>query len=210
MEIWNLLDSVAVVDIFVLRQMRGVRAGVSQLHLVAGMECHKVRPLDDRRSDGGIRAHALINAYDKAVHSTKHVLQLASLIGARPLRVLDFGCGKGEFLTMCHRYGLEAFGVDRSQARRNRAGVRVVESVDCSGISDIVSRQDYDNIHPLEHINGFTPATLRSIAERLGFESVAKPLSHVTASRVKAAKTEARRMLLRVIPATTQQYFRLP
>jgi len=179
-----------------------------------------------------------INAYDRAVHSTKHVLQLASLIAARPLRVLDFGCGNGEFLAMCHQYGFEAFGVDRSEARSEKAGVRVVESVeeldslpfhaitlfevlehvdhprailemlrgrlapggilvletpDCSGITGIVSRRDYDNIHPLEHINGFTPTTLRSIAERVGFKAIAKPVSHVTTNLLKVAKAEAKR-----------------
>src|ERR1700682_4142626 len=43
-----------------------------------------------------------VNPYDRAIHSTKHVLQLASLIDVRPLRLLDFGCGNGEFLTMCN------------------------------------------------------------------------------------------------------------
>jgi SAM-dependent methyltransferase len=195
-----------------------------------------------------------ISAYDRAVQSTKHVLQLASLIPARPLRVLDFGCGNGEFLAMCHQYGFEAFGVDRSQARRDKAGVSVVASVDeldekpfhaitlfevlehvdhprailemlrgrlvpggilvletpdCSGIANIVSRQDYYNIHPLDHINGFTPATLRGIAERVGFHSIAKPVSHVTANPLRVAKTEAKRALSFALGPTTQQYFRL-
>jgi SAM-dependent methyltransferase len=199
------------------------------------------------------RSHR-VNAYDRAVHSTKHVLQLASLIAAQPFRILDFGCGNGEFLAMCHLYGFEAFGVDRSQARRDKAGVRVVESVDqlddrpfhaitlfevlehlddprgilemlrerlvpggilvletpdCSGVSGIVSRRDYDNIHPLEHINGFTPATLRGIAERVGFEAIRKPVSHVTANPIKVAKTEAKRAIGFALRPTTQQYFRL-
>jgi hypothetical protein len=69
--------------------------------------------------------------------------------------------------------------------------------------------RDYECIHPLQHINGFTPATLRSMAERMGFESTAKPLSHVTSSPIKAAKTEARRVLGPMLRPTTQQYFRL-
>jgi SAM-dependent methyltransferase len=190
--------------------------------------------------------------FDRATRYTKHVLQLASLIRARPLRILDFGCGNGEFLAMCHRYGLEAFGVDRSQARRDKAGVSVVESVDeldgqfhaitlfevlehvddpreilemlsgrlipggilvletpdCTGVTGIASRRDYDLIHPLDHINGFTPATLRSIVERLGFKSIRTPVSHVTANLIKVAKTEAKRALSFALRATTQQYFR--
>ena len=195
-----------------------------------------------------------VSAHDRAVHSTKHVLQLASLIKAHPLRVLDFGCGNGDFLAMCLQYGFEAFGVDRSQARRDKAGVSVVASIDeldghfhaitlfevlehvdnprailemlgarlvpggilvletpdCTGVTGIASRRDYDLINPLDHINGFTPSTLRSIAERLGFESIRAPLSHVTANPIKVAKTEAKRALRFALRATTQQYFRFP
>jgi 2-polyprenyl-3-methyl-5-hydroxy-6-metoxy-1,4-benzoquinol methylase len=200
------------------------------------------------------RTHTDVNRpFEKAAQITKHVLQLASLIEARPLRVLDFGCGNGEFLTMCHQYGFDAFGVDRSLARREKAGVSVVSSVDkldgrpfhaitlfqvlehvedprgilqmlrehlvpggilvletpdCSGVQSIQSMHDYDCIHPLQHINGFTPATLRSVAERLGFKSIRKPVSHVTASSLMAAKTEAKRVLGFSLRPTTQQYFR--
>ncbi len=63
------------------------------------------------------RTH-LVNTYDRAIHCTKHVLQLASLIQARPLRVMDFGCGNGEFLAMASQYGLESYGVDRSGPAR--------------------------------------------------------------------------------------------
>jgi 2-polyprenyl-3-methyl-5-hydroxy-6-metoxy-1,4-benzoquinol methylase len=192
--------------------------------------------------------------FDRAAHYVKHVLQMASLIRARPLRVLDFGCGNGEFLAICHQFGFEAVGVDRSTARRDKAGfdvlasideltgqfhaitlfevlehltdpagilrmlkghlapggILVLETPDCTGVTGIRSVHDYECIHPLQHINGFTPSTLRSIAERLGFEAITKPVSHVTASRVKVAKTEAKRVLGPVMRATTQQYFRLP
>lgn len=186
--------------------------------------------------------------FDRAAGYVKHILQLASLIDARPLRVLDFGCGNGEFLNMCRQFGLEATGVDRSTARRDKAGdvfadiselgkstfhaitlfevlehledpaailktlhkhmlpggVLILETPDCTGVQGIGSRHDYDAIQPLQHINGFTPATLRSIAERCGFKAIAKPVSHVTASPAKVAKTEVRRFLRK---ATTQQYF---
>ena len=199
------------------------------------------------------RTHCNVNqSFEKAVQLTKHVLQLASLIKARPLRVLDFGCGNGQFLAMCHQYGFEAFGVDRSEARRDKAGVHVVSSVDkldggpfhaitlfqvlehvddprgvlqmlrthlipggilvletpdCSGVHSLQSIHDYECIHPLQHINGFTPATLRSVAERLGFKSIRRPVSHVTASPLKVAKTEAKRVLGFALRPTTEQYF---
>jgi 2-polyprenyl-3-methyl-5-hydroxy-6-metoxy-1,4-benzoquinol methylase len=192
--------------------------------------------------------------FDRATHYTKHVLQLAAMIPTRPLRVLDFGCGNGEFLSICHQFGFEAVGVDRSTARRDKAGVNVfasadeldgrpfhaitlfevlehlddpsgilkmlrghlapggiliLETPDCTGVTGIQTIHDYGCIHPLQHINGFTPTTLRGFAERLGFESIAKPVSHVTSSPVKVAKTEARRVLGSVMRPTTQQYFRL-
>ena len=192
--------------------------------------------------------------FERAVHYTKHVLQLASLIQERPLRVLDFGCGNGEFLAICHQFGFEALGVDRSTARRDKAGVDVLASIDglgdrtfhvitlfevlehlddprgildklrghmapggvlvletpdCTGVTDIQTMHDYECIHPLQHINGFTPATLRSIATRLGFEPIKTPASHVTCSTVKVAKTEVKRILAPILGARTQQYFRL-
>jgi 2-polyprenyl-3-methyl-5-hydroxy-6-metoxy-1,4-benzoquinol methylase len=193
--------------------------------------------------------------FDRAAHYTKHILQLSSLVAERPLRVLDFGCGNGEFLAICRHFGLEVVGVDRSTARRDKAGVEVLQSIDeladrnfhvitlfevlehlhnpsailetlrrhmvpggilvletpdCTGVSGIQTMHDYECIHPLQHINGFTPATLRSIATRLGFEPIRKPVSHVTCSPVKVAKTEARRILAPILGDTTQQYFRVP
>jgi SAM-dependent methyltransferase len=189
--------------------------------------------------------------FDRGAHFVKHILQLASLIEARPLRVLDFGCGNGEFLTLAHQFGFETTGVDRSTARRDKAGdvlasieelsdrtfhaitlfevlehledpsgilktlrrhllpggVLILETPDCTGVERIESRHDYDAIHPLQHINGFTPATMRSIAERHGFKAMPKPVSHVTASPVKVAKTEARRVLGKIMKPSTQQYF---
>lgn len=189
--------------------------------------------------------------FERAAHYVKHILQLSSLIKARPLRLLDFGCGDGEFLTLCHQFGFETTGVDRSTARRDKAGdvfasidelgdrtfhvitlfevlehleepasilailrkhllpggILIIETPDCTGVERIDSRHAYDAIHPLQHINGFTPETMRSIAERNGFKAIAKPVSHVTASPVKVAKTEARRALAKVLKPTTQQYF---
>ncbi|MBU1424381.1 MAG: class I SAM-dependent methyltransferase [Gammaproteobacteria bacterium] len=63
--------------------------------------------------------------FNKGVQNTKHVLQLEKLTrelrGTTPLRLLDFGCGYGEFIEMCSLYGFDAYGIDRSSARRNNA-----------------------------------------------------------------------------------------
>jgi len=193
--------------------------------------------------------------FDRAAHFVKHALQLEyltrNLRGGNRLRVLDFGCGNGDFIEMCSLFGFEALGVDRSAARRgsNRSivfesidevkepvhvitlfevlehleepkaileslaallvagGLLVLETPDCTGVTSIESPNDYAKIHPLQHINGFTPATMRAFAERLGFRTVAKPVSHVTCDRKRVAKDEVKRVLSFAVPVRTQQYF---
>jgi 2-polyprenyl-3-methyl-5-hydroxy-6-metoxy-1,4-benzoquinol methylase len=72
-----------------------------------------------------IRAYAEANGYNSpeyrfqsAVECTRHVLRIEqatrSLRGREAARVLDFGCGWGEFLAMAHLFGFEAVGVERS------------------------------------------------------------------------------------------------
>ena len=199
--------------------------------------------------------------FSKAVQQTKHILRLAHLTKAlrngKALRVLDFGCGYGDFLAMCDLYGFETFGIDRSSAKRENArytrifpeieylkqlgisgfhaitlfevlehlddprsvleilrghlvtdGILVLETPDCAGVTCILSRDDYLKIHPLEHINGFTPATMRRLAGRLGFVPVKKPAVHVTCEPMRVVKTEIKRMFGGLIKPTTQQYFR--
>ena len=87
-------------------------------------------------------------------------------------------------------------------------GVLVLETPDCSGVSNIETRQDYSKIHPLEHINGFTPETLKRFAARLGFACIAKPVSSVTCDFNKIAKAIAKHMLRPMLKPTTQLYFR--
>ncbi len=195
--------------------------------------------------------------FNKGVQNTKHVLQLEyltrSLRGKEPVRLLDFGCGYGDFIAMCDLYGFEAYGIDRSSARREngqferifpdlkdlgnsefhvitlfevlehlddpkslldvlkghlvKGGILVLETPDCSGVKGITSHDDYGRIHPLEHINAFTPETMRRFAESLGFLSIKKPVSHVTTDRRRVVKTEIKRMISGVMRTNTQQYF---
>lgn len=198
--------------------------------------------------------------FNKGIQNTKHILQLEyltrNLRGKSPVRLLDFGCGYGEFIAMCNLYGFDAYGIDRSSARRINAssekifqnleslkdlgktefhvitlfevlehlddpksfldllkqylakgGILVLETPDCTGVRGITSPDDYMKIHPLDHINAFTPATMRMFAESLGFMPVDKPISHVTTDPIRIIKTEIKRMLRRVIRTSTQQYF---
>jgi SAM-dependent methyltransferase len=202
--------------------------------------------------------------YRKAVQNTQHVLRLERLTRGlrkdKTLRVLDFGCGYGEFLAMCSQYGYEAIGVDRSTGKRVNArhadvfsevdeliakigtnkfhvitlfetlehledprsildelttlimpgGILVMETPDCTGVTDITNADESWRIQPLDHINGFTPATLRSLARRCGYHAIHRPEAHVTAGLRRVVRTEAKRLLgaLGRLRPTTQQYFR--
>jgi SAM-dependent methyltransferase len=181
-----------------------------------------------------------------ALDHVQHVLRLREM-GIK--RILDFGCGFGQFLEMCRLFGFDAHGVDRSNARRSGAGVQVhaeledalgsfdaislfevlehlddplamlkalkarlnpggimiVEVPDTSGVDGITDRTSYLKIHPLDHINAFTPASLARIMCQAGFEPIAKKPVFVTTSLKRVAKDIAKAALKQ---RTTQRYFR--
>jgi 2-polyprenyl-3-methyl-5-hydroxy-6-metoxy-1,4-benzoquinol methylase len=65
---------------------------------------------------------------ERAAHFTEHALRICSASGGAArdpslpaVRVLDYGCGNGEFLAICGAFGLDPVGVDRSAARREHA-----------------------------------------------------------------------------------------
>jgi 2-polyprenyl-3-methyl-5-hydroxy-6-metoxy-1,4-benzoquinol methylase len=87
-------------------------------------------------------------------------------------------------------------------------GILVLETPDCTGVEDIRSREDFDRIHPLDHLNAFTPATLQSFAERLGFERIAKPPAVVAAGAEPLARSTAKAVAEPLRRATTEFYFR--
>jgi 2-polyprenyl-3-methyl-5-hydroxy-6-metoxy-1,4-benzoquinol methylase len=200
--------------------------------------------------------------FQRARENVMHVLRIEKLTrgirGRDAVRVLDFGCGYGEFLAVCDGFGFEASGVDFSPDRRREGrveilpdmealkatsraergfhaatlfqvlehvtepleilksiwelvvpdGLLVLETPDCTGVTDIKTLSDYRNIHPLDHINGFVPATLSSIAQRAGFQPINRGEAHVTADWKRAVKTEVKRLVGRFRRTTTQQYFR--
>lgn len=180
------------------------------------------------------------------VDHVQHCLRLRDL-GAK--RVLDFGCGFGQFLEMCHLFGFDAHGVDRSNARRSGAGVQVhaeldeapdtfdaitmfevlehlddplamlkalkarlnpggimiIEVPDTSGVNSIHDEMSYRKIHPLDHINAFTPASLVKIMGQAGFEVIKKEAAFVTTSPKRVLKDLAKAGLKQ---QSTQRYFR--
>ncbi|MCL4692704.1 MAG: methyltransferase domain-containing protein [Candidatus Hydrogenedentes bacterium] len=200
--------------------------------------------------------------FQRARENAMHVLRIEKLTrgirGGDAVRVLDFGCGYGDFLAVCDCFGFEASGIDFSPDRRREGrveilpdmvalkataraekgfhaatlfqvlehvteplnilksvgelvlpgGLLVLETPDCTGVTGIQTLSDYRNIHPLDHINGFVPATLCSIAQRAGFDPIDRGEAHVTADWKRAAKTEVKRLIGRFRKPTTQQYFR--
>lgn len=199
------------------------------------------------------------NDFMRAINYTSHVLQLERLTrnirGSQAPRVLDFGCGYGGFLAMCAAYGFEAYGVDRSSAKRDNnlfqkvyaeiddipeiesfhvltlfevlehlddpyslmlrlreylvaGGILVLETPNCSGIRNIETKDEYYKIHPLEHINAFTPKSLKLFAQRLGFEFIQKPVSYVTCDSKKLVKSVAKSITAPIMKPNTQMYFR--
>lgn len=181
-----------------------------------------------------------------ATRDVQHVLRLRDL---GVTRVLDFGCGYGEFLEMCRLFGIEAHGVDRSHARRsgaglqihaelnevpgtfdaitmfevlehlddpltmlkalikrlNRGGIMIVEVPDTSEVNGITDRESYHKIHPLDHINAFTPESLVRIMARAGLQPLHKGPAFVTTSAKRITKDIAKAALKQ---RSTQRYFR--
>lgn len=193
--------------------------------------------------------------YRVATNRIKHVLRLERLTrglrGKGPVRVLDFGCGRGEFVETCQNNEFEAYGVDFSTSRMASArvkivpslddapgqfhaaalfevlehverpdeilamlssrlvdgGILIVETPDCSGVTGISSAREMQLVDPIQHINGYTPATLTAIVERAGFKRIRRPLAVAGSSPIAIAKNVAAWLLGRG-ERSTQQYFR--
>ncbi|MEN9848113.1 MAG: hypothetical protein RL368_853 [Pseudomonadota bacterium] len=199
----------------------------------------------------------------KMTQHVAHVLKVEKLTrnirGQEDVRILDFGCGWGEFLSVCHQFGFQCYGIDSSSERLKGAqggvnilkdivelrhtipsnayfhaitlfevlehldnpreilqalhhllapnGLLILETPDCTDISDIRTLDDYRKIHPLDHINAFTPETLQSIAKRAGFKYIKQPTTHVSCDSLRIVKTELKRVLQPFLKLTTRFYF---
>lgn len=167
---------------------------------------------------------------ETAKENVKHCLRLRQLLKTAPNqspRLLDFGCGDGNFLRAANLFGFQTVGIDFSDSREERSqklgaiarystlkdfqqnsplarqldvvtlfqvlehlveplsvlerlashlksgGLLIVEVPNCQGIDS--SPQDseaFRNVHPLEHINHFTPSSLALMARFAGFEPI--------------------------------------
>jgi 2-polyprenyl-3-methyl-5-hydroxy-6-metoxy-1,4-benzoquinol methylase len=190
----------------------------------------------------------------RGMHFMIHALRLHRLLPQQPApRVLDYGCGHGEFVAVCRTLGLDAHGIDWAVDRREHGLVHihpsldalrgsaafdavtlfevlehlaeprqalealtallkpgallVLETPDTTAVTDLRSFNDYLAIAPLGHINGFTPDSLRAIAERVGFRAIVPPPVWVADSWRDAAKSCVRNLIARWRKPTTSQLF---
>jgi 2-polyprenyl-3-methyl-5-hydroxy-6-metoxy-1,4-benzoquinol methylase len=89
-----------------------------------------------------------------------------------------------------------------------QGGILVLETPDCTDVRDIRSRADFDKIHPLDHLNAFTPETLKSFAARLGFDVIAKPATVVAAGAKLITRRALKSTLAPLRRPTTEFYCR--
>lgn len=167
------------------------------------------------------------------VQMAKLALRLEHLAkqNGRPLRLLDFGCGDGVFLSVSRAFGADAIGIDVSASRTQVArddglivlpdlaaldaqdkgpldavvlsqvlehvadplallralhdrlrtgGILFVAVPNTYGVTVPQNFHQFTLVQPIEHMNAFSPATLRLIGHKAGFTPVRRPSAFVT------------------------------
>jgi 2-polyprenyl-3-methyl-5-hydroxy-6-metoxy-1,4-benzoquinol methylase len=98
--------------------------------------------------------------------------------------------------------------LDLLQALRKRLsedGVIFVAVPDTSGVAEPHDFHQFTLVQPIEHINAFTPATLRAMARRSGLTPVRRPSAFVT-TRARDVMRSAANYLYQ--PRTTDVFFK--
>ncbi len=199
--------------------------------------------------------------FAKAKHSVERALLIEkatrSLRGKKAVRILDFGCGDGDFLSMCQLFGFKCAAIEFSSSRHQRRGIDVypssqemindkgtdanfdaitmfevlehlpnprqtlakltkylktggifiLETPNCENVNNILSMEDYRLIHPLGHINAFTPDTMKKIAAQVDLVPLKPGTPQVSADYLRVLKREMRRLLERFRNPSTQMFF---
>lgn len=92
-------------------------------------------------------------------------------------------------------------------------GILIVEVPDARGVGDVpVTMAEMGFVDPLEHINQFTPDSLKFIGRQAGFEPVTTASAYVAGKRTGVAKAlikdAVQRSPLSILRKSTKQYFR--
>jgi 2-polyprenyl-3-methyl-5-hydroxy-6-metoxy-1,4-benzoquinol methylase len=201
--------------------------------------------------------------FESARGAVEHVLRIErmsrSLRGEEAVRLIDFGSGWGEFISVATDFGFQACGIERSDDRQQFSrqhgcsvfpdltsaretfakgfhaatlfqvlehldnpletlvtlhkslvpgGILVLEVPNCLGILGIKTRSNYYDIHPLDHINAFTPKSLSRLAERAGFGRISPAIVHVTSDFKRVVRREVKRVASLIMQPSTNQYFK--
>lgn len=85
-------------------------------------------------------------------------------------------------------------------------GVLFVAVPDCAGLTTPRDFGQFHALQPLEHVNAFTPQTLRAMAGRAGFSPLRRPMASV-GTRLGAVLRAMGTLVYQ--PDTTDQFFRL-
>src|SRR5262245_34031932 len=97
-----------------------------------------------------------VQNFERACKHVVHILRIEKLTRSvrtcgEPVRLLDFGCGWGEFLSACKHFGFDACGVDRATPRIEGSAVPVFASLD-----NLVDRPEFHTVtlfEVLEHLD---------------------------------------------------------
>ncbi len=114
------------------------------------------------------------------------VLRQASALRKRPTpgRLLDFGCGKGQFLVQAKEMGWQALGVETSAQRANFAreqyGARVCDDLYESGVIESGNFELITLNHVLEHL----PRPMPLLEELLRHNLSANGLAYIEVPRL--------------------------
>jgi 2-polyprenyl-3-methyl-5-hydroxy-6-metoxy-1,4-benzoquinol methylase len=85
-------------------------------------------------------------------------------------------------------------------------GVLFVAVPNCSGMTEPHDFGSFHHLQPLEHLNAFTPRTLRETVARAGFQPLRRPMASLDTRPLGVLRALAN---LVYQPATTDQFFRL-
>ena len=85
-------------------------------------------------------------------------------------------------------------------------GVLFVAVPNCSGLTEPHDFGSFHHLQPLEHLNAFTPRTLRETVARAGFQPLRRPMASLDTRPLGVLRALAN---LVYQPATTDQFFRL-
>lgn len=84
-------------------------------------------------------------------------------------------------------------------------GILIIEVPNCSDVSVPKNFEQFRSVHPLEHVNAFTPETLTALVESTGFTKINPGPAHVTDRPEAFVRSELTRFYE---PKRTNQYFR--